>query len=90
MLFNSVLNINTSINKICSTLHSMTFSASKIASLRLFSNQSEKKPSKTLSPIKFDLTEDLPAIPENYGFPGDENVKTLFELKRIRTSFKYG
>lgn len=39
---------------------------------------------------KIILTEDLPEIPPNYGFPGDENVKSLYEMKKIRRSFKYG
>lgn len=39
---------------------------------------------------KIILTEDLPEIPPNYGFPGDENIKSLYELKKINRSFKYG
>lgn len=39
---------------------------------------------------KFILTEDLPQIPPNYGFPGDENIRSMYELKKINRSFQYG
>lgn len=42
------------------------------------------------SNTKLVLTEDLPQIPPNLGFPGDENVRTIFEKRRISKSFKYG
>ena len=91
MFLNSARNINTKINKMCSLLDSINFSPSRIVFSRIYSSShSENKGNKTVCSIPFELTEDLPAIPENYGFPGDENVKTLFELKRIRASFKYG
>lgn len=40
--------------------------------------------------IGITLTEELPPIPPNYGWTGDENIKSLFEMKKIRESFKYG
>lgn len=39
---------------------------------------------------KIILTEDLPEIPPNYGFIGDENIRSLYEIKKINRSFKYG
>lgn len=40
--------------------------------------------------IDYPLTEELPPIPPDYGWPGDDNFKSLFEMKQIRESFKYG
>lgn len=39
---------------------------------------------------KITLTEDLPPIPPNLGWPGDEDIKSIFEIKKIERSFKYG
>ena len=36
------------------------------------------------------LTEEMPPIPPNHGFPGDENVEALYRMHDIRKSFKYG
>ena len=36
------------------------------------------------------LTEEMPPIPPNLGFPGDENVEALYRLHDIRKTFKYG
>ncbi|CAF0784961.1 unnamed protein product [Brachionus calyciflorus] len=39
---------------------------------------------------KIILTENLPEIPPNYGFPGDENIRSIYEIKKINRSFQYG
>ncbi|RNA19566.1 putative 28S ribosomal mitochondrial [Brachionus plicatilis] len=39
---------------------------------------------------KIILTEDQPEIPPNYGFPGNEDVRSIYEMKKINRSFKYG
>jgi hypothetical protein len=46
--------------------------------------------SNEIKPIDFPLTEPLPPIPPNYGWVGDDNLKSLFEINKIRNSFKYG
>ena len=55
-----------------------------------YTDDSKEKERKPVGNVEFQLTENLPDIPENYGFRGDKNVETLFALKRIRASFKYG
>ena len=90
MISNVIRNINTRVSKVCNVLDTMKASCSKTLFTRQYSSEPEDKQNKNVTSIPFNLTEDLPPIPENYGYPGDENVKTLFELKRIRASFKYG
>ena len=36
------------------------------------------------------LTEELPPIPPNLGWVGNESIKSRFEMRRIQESFKYG
>ena len=55
---------------------------------KLLSTTSETNEPK--KPIEISLTEELPPIPPNYGWTGDDNIKSLFEMKKIRESFKYG
>ena len=56
---------------------------------KLLSTESNE-PVEPREPIKFPLTEELPPIPPNYGWVGDDNFKSLFEMKKIRDSFKHG
>ena len=49
---------------------------------------SSSSSSGSVSPIP--VTEPLPPIPPNYGYRGDENIKSMFEIKKIRKSFRYG
>ena len=53
-------------------------------------NNGNNEADETIKPIDFQLTEPLPPIPPNYGWVGDENMKSLFEMNKIRNSFKYG
>ncbi len=40
--------------------------------------------------VEIQLTEDLPPIPPNYGWPGDENIHSIYELKETQESFTHG
>lgn len=83
MLASYVKNINHCLlSKYCANLMkspSLSISTTKTLS------KDEKKPTDD-----FILSEDLPPIPPNYGFPGDENIKSIYELKKIKSSFQYG
>jgi hypothetical protein len=54
------------------------------------SSNNDNDDSNEIKPIDFPLTESLPPIPPNYGWVGDDNLKSLFEINKIRNSFKYG
>ncbi len=53
-------------------------------------NNNETTTTNKSSSNNIKLTEELPPIPPNYGYIGDENVQSIHELNRIRSSFKYG
>lgn len=61
-----------------------------VRSFTLGASLKKEEDNKNEPTIKIKLTEELPPIPPNYGFPGDENLKTYFELKRIKDSFEIG
>ena len=75
-------NIYTSIEAL-----SKKFSSINLTSVRFASKQSDGDNNKESNYV---ITEDLPPIPPNYGWRGDENIKNIYEIRRIKTSFKYG
>jgi hypothetical protein len=76
-----------SINRKLSSLFRNTFFRN--SSNKFLSTESDE-PVERREPINFRLTEELPPIPPNYGWIGDDNFKSLFEMKKIRDSFKHG
>ncbi len=42
------------------------------------------------SVINYQLTEELPPIPPNYGWRGDKNIESIFKIRTLQESFKYG
>lgn len=59
-------------------------SNSLVSNLRSYSTE------KTPDDEKIVLTEELPPIPPNLGWVGNESIKSRFEMRRIQESFKYG
>ena len=59
-------------------------------SIKLTSNRFVSKNSDANKSDDIILTEQLPPIPPNLGYRGDENLRSLFEIKKIKASFRYG
>ncbi len=63
------------------------FASINLATIRFASKQAGNDNNKESNYV---ITEDLPPIPPNYGWRGDENIKNIYEIRRIKASFKYG
>ncbi len=87
LMLNRTLSTANSMSLLCKNIESLCISNTLKSKRMLSTGKGNSNRDQTEN---FILSEDQPPIPPNYGYRGDENVKNLFELKRIRTSFKYG
>ena len=85
-LLNEKLIINNQLNQFQKYYLSTTFNLFASNS----NNNDEKTTGENSKSDNLILTEQLPPIPPNYGYVGDENIYALHEINRIRKSFRYG
>jgi hypothetical protein len=83
----SLKNISASLTKLVNNFSKLKLSTPILSSQKFYSDKKDNPP-KPASNIA--LTEELPPIPPSYGWSKDENLKTLVQMKRITSSFKYG
>ena len=83
----SLKNISTSLNKLANKFTNLKLATPVLSTQKSYSDKKSNTPKPSSNIV---LTEDLPPIPPDYGWSKDENLKTLIDIKRITSSFKYG
>ena len=88
-LVKSSLNVSNAAGSELISLQSRLASFSSVLGNKAGTQVGAKATSEAKKEPSIQLTEEMPPIPPNHGWPGDDNVEALYRLHDIRKSFKY-